>query len=92
MTREYPIRTSARSGVLIVQESAAKVLMRLTFDRYGELGDEREIARQLAPLLTPYDGDHRPVELDAPDIGANALIHVGRDNRPFAVLSVEERH
>jgi hypothetical protein len=91
MTRAYPIKTAARSGVLTVTERHDRVELRLTFDRYGELGDEADILRQLRPLLAPFDSDPRPLAFDAPDLGQHAVIDFDAQGRPFAVVAEEPR-
>jgi hypothetical protein len=85
-SREHTIRTERRTGTLTVTEHADRIALRLTFDRYGELGDEAEIARQLAPLLARFDADPRPLDFSAPDLGQRAVIDAGRDGPAFSVL------
>jgi hypothetical protein len=90
-TRAYPIKTAARAGTLTVTERADRIAMRLTFDRYGDLGDEVAILKQLLPLLAPFDRDPRPLDFDAPDIGSRLVIDTDTDGRTFAVATEEPR-
>jgi hypothetical protein len=87
MTREHRIVTSCRTGLLTVTEHADRIVLRLTFDRYGELGDEAEIARQLAPLLAAFDRDPRPLDFESPDTGRRAVINFDEVGRPVAVVT-----
>jgi hypothetical protein len=91
MKREYRIATFARCGVLTITEHPDRIELRLTFDRYGELGDEADILRQLRPLLAPFDSDPRPLAFDAPDLGQHAVIDFDAQGRPFAVVAEEPR-
>ena len=91
MTREHRITTRARSGVLTVTEHPDRIALRLTFDRYGQLGDEADIARQLWPLLARFDADPRPLDFDAPDFGQRAVIDTDASDRPFAIVTEETR-
>jgi len=88
-SREYPIKTARRTGLLTVTEHADRIVLRLTFDRYGTLGDEAEIARQLAPLLAPFDRDPRPLDFESPDTGQRAAIDFDEAGRPVAVVTSE---
>ena len=90
MTREHPIKTAARSGVLTVTECPDRITVRLTFDRYGDCGDAAEIARQIWPLFSRFDTDPRPIDFDAPDLGQRAVID-SADGCAFAVLAEETR-
>lgn len=91
MTREHPIKTSARSGVLTVTEHADRIALRLTFDRYGDFGDMAEVLRQLWPLLSRFDADSRPIDFDAPDFGQRALIDFDANGRAFAAVTEDTR-
>lgn len=74
MTRDYPIKTAARSGVLTVTEHPDRIELALTFSRYGDLGDGADILRQLAPHVRRYDADPRPLVVDSPDFGRRAVV------------------
>lgn len=87
--REYEIRTPVRTGMLTVTEHADRITLKLTLSRYGELGDEAEIARQLAPLLAPFDCDPRPLDFESPDTGQRAAIDFDEAGRPVAVFTSE---
>lgn len=89
MTREYPIRTSRRTGMLTVTEHAGRIVLRLVFDRYGEFGDEAVLARQLWPILARFDRDPRPLHFEVPDAGQRVEIDFDRDGRPVAVVTTE---
>jgi hypothetical protein len=91
MTREYPITTAVRSGLLTVAEHTDRIALRLTFDRYGDFGDEADIVRQLRPIFAAFDRDPRPLVLDAPDYGSRARIDCDRDGRAFAIVETETR-
>lgn len=91
MTRTHRIVTSARTGLLTVTGHADRVSLCLTFDRYGELGDELEVLRQLARLLLPYDLDPRPLHFESPDAGERAVIDVDTTGQAFAVVAREPR-
>ena len=91
MTRDYPIKTPARAGVLTVTEHADRIDARLSFDRYGELGDASAILAQLRPVLSRYDRDPRPLVLIGTDTGTRAAIDVDCNGRPFAVVTEEPR-
>jgi hypothetical protein len=68
------IQTAARTGRIEVRLREDRIEMRLTFTRYGELGDVDEIARQLAAVLRRFDGDPRPLLFVAPDLGQQTRI------------------
>jgi hypothetical protein len=91
MKREYRIATFARCGVLTVTERPDRIELQLTLDRYGELGDEPDIVRQLRPLLAPFDSDPRPLSFDAPDLGRRAVIDFDAVGQPFAIVAEEPR-
>jgi len=91
MKHEYPIKTAARTGLLTVTEHADRIAICLTFDRFGDLGDALDIARQLLPVLARFDSDPRPLAFDAPGMGMRAAIDLDGDGKPFAVLAEETR-
>ena len=91
MTREYPIKTTARAGVLTVTEHADRIALALTFDRIGDFGDLPAILSQLRPLLCRYDRDPRPLVMTGTDTGLRAAIDVDDNGKPFAALTEETR-
>ena len=86
MRRDHPITTSARTGVLTVIEHDDRIDLRLTFDVYGDLGDDAEVRRQLLPLMLPFDNDPRPLRFHNQHSGQVAMIDVTEDGTPFAVI------
>lgn len=91
MTRDYPIKTPARAGVLTVTEHADRIDARLSFDRYGDFGDLSAIVGQLHAVLSRYDRDPRPLLMVGTDTGTRAAIDVDASGRPFAVVTEEPR-
>ena len=91
MTREYPIKTSARTGVLTVTEHADRVEAHLHFDQQGARDDELEIVSQLQPFLSRFDRDDRPLLVIGADTGIRAAIDVDDFGVPFALLIEEPR-
>jgi hypothetical protein len=91
MTRDYPIKTPARSGVLTVAERADRIDLTLTFDRYGDLGDGDAILRQLLPALATFDRDPRPLRFVGPDLGCAAVIDFDAAGRPCVTVTAETR-
>jgi hypothetical protein len=91
-TRSYPIKTSQRTGTLTVTEHPDRIVIVLQLDRYGEVGDEAELIRQMAPVLMPLNTDPRPFVFDVPDLGSKAVIDLTSDGRPFAIVADEVRH
>ena len=81
-TREYTISTSARNGMLSVSDEHDRVRLTLKFDRYGILGDEAELERELRGVFAQFGRDAdfqfgcepRPTVLAMPDVGGRSLI------------------
>jgi len=82
--REYPITTRARTGTLTVTEAPDQVRVMLKFDRYGVLGDEPELERELGRVLDQCARESRtieprPIVLESPDVGQRSLILGGKE-------------
>jgi hypothetical protein len=79
---EYKITTSARTGTLTAIEAADHVRLTLKFDKYGILGDEPELERELRQVLAQFGRDAeahfgcepRPIVLSVPAVGERSLI------------------
>ena len=56
----YPIKTSKRTGEIEVEETDELRIVRITYDTYGELGDEFECGLALRPLIQQWADDPKP--------------------------------
>jgi hypothetical protein len=82
---QYTIATRERTGTLTATDGAGHVRVTLKFDRYGVLGDEAELERELrsaiARFCTDAAGqfvcDPRLTVLAVPDTGGRTLILEG---------------
>lgn len=74
-TQTVALKTRARTGTLTVGECTDRVYVSLTFSRYGMLGDEAEIAEQLARVIVKWEGDGRPVVIRDARSGAVATCY-----------------
>jgi hypothetical protein len=82
--REYEIRTHLRAGTLTVTEAPDQVRVTLKFNRYGVLGDEPELERELGRVLDQCARESRtieprPIVLESPDVGQRSLIIGGTE-------------
>ena len=91
-TIAHPIKTSARTGTLTVTEYPDRIVIVLRLDRYGEVGDEAELIRQMVPVLMPLNTDPRPFVFDTPNLGSKAVIDLDRNGRLLAIVVDEVRH
>src|SRR5207244_492835 len=73
--QEYPIKTSARTGTVIVTDALDHVRLTLKCDKYGILGDEAELERELRRVWdqcgrdadAQFGCEARPSCVEAPD-------------------------
>jgi hypothetical protein len=68
------IKLPERIGELRVTERPGFIVVELSFDKYGDLGDETEVRAWLRPIFEKYEGDPRPVYMPHPLNGELAIL------------------
>ncbi len=69
MKTTHVIHLPTRNGMLEVIEEKNRILLNLTFDKYGFFGDEAEINGWMLSILDNYQNDIKPFVLTNPITG-----------------------
>ncbi len=84
MTHTHIRRFPQRTGTCTVTEHPDRVEVRLTFNRYGDLGDKPEVMQWLEPIFTAFDSDPRRLVMNHPHSGQRLV--VSGDDRACVAL------
>lgn len=87
MVQTHVIKLPKRTGILTITQEPDRILVKLTFDRYGFFGDEEAIKEWLGPLFEQYDNDKRPLVMKNPTTGEIATIF-GNKTSGFMLVEV----
>ena len=70
----HVLTTSQRTHSVIIVETAAHVTITIQTTRYGRLGDEKQFAAWLLPIVAKYEQDPRPFVVNDPHLKQQAVV------------------
>jgi hypothetical protein len=73
-TQTHIVKLPRRTGKAQITERSGFVVVELSFDKYGNLGDEAEVRTWLGTIFEKYEDDPRPVFMPHPATGELAML------------------